>query len=135
LIAQNGTTEAEELCRDKADGLHSAVLYEKLGDLLHAAHREREAVEAYSKADEKPTEAYHDIRVATKMATAYVAHKETVPALAIYERLGDTYPTHHNVVEFYQQARDLARALGNETKTKTWQAKIDQLPPAQTEKK
>ena len=135
LFAQNGTTEAEELCRDKAGVLHSAALYEKLGDILHAAHREREAVEAYSKADDKPADAYHDIRVATKMAAAYVAHKETAPALAIYERLGDAYSSHHNVVEFYQQARDLARALGNEMKAKTWQAKIDQLPPAQTEKK
>src|ERR1017187_375596 len=135
LIAQNGTTEAEELCRDKANGLHSAVLYEKLGDLLHAAHREREAVEAYGTADDNPADPYRDIRVATKMAAAHIAHKETAEALAIYERLGDAYPTHHNVVEFYQHARDLARALGNETKTKTWQAKIDQLPPAQTEKK
>ena len=90
---------------------------------------------ASTAADEKPADAYHDIRVATKMATAHVAHKESAPALAIYERLGDAYSTHHNVVEFYQHARDLARALGNETKAKTWQARIDQLPPAQTEKK
>jgi len=136
LIAQNGTTEAEELCRSKAGELHSVVLYEKLGDLLHAAHREREAIEAYSKADEKPADPYRDIRVATKMAAAHVAKKETAQALAIYERLADAYQSHHNVVEFYQHARDLARALGNETKAKTLQAKIDQLPPAsQREKK
>ena len=136
LIAQDGTTEAEELCRSKAGELHSAVLYEKLGDLLHVAHREREAIEAYSKADEKPVDPYHDIRVATKMAAAHVAKKETAQALAIYERLADAYQSHHNVVEFYQRAHDLALALGNETKAKTWQTKIDQLQPAsQHEKK
>jgi uncharacterized protein (TIGR03790 family) len=135
LIAQNGTTEAEELCRSKAEELHSAALYEKLGDMLHAAHSEREAIEAYGKADEKPADPYRDIRVATKMATAYVARKEIAQALAIYERLGDAYPAHHNVIEFYQHAHDLALALGNETKAKTWQAKIDQLRPAPPEKK
>ena len=135
LLAQNGTTEAEELCRDKAEELRSAVLYEKLGDILHAARREREAIEAYGKADEKPADPYRDIRVATKMAAAYIARKETAQALAIYERLGNAYPSHHNVAEFYQRARDLARALGDEMKAKTWQAKIDQLPPAPPEKK
>jgi len=104
--------------------------------MLHAAHREQEAIEAYSRADEKPADAYHDIRVATKMAEAHVAKKETAQALAIYERLANAYQSHHNVVEFYQRARDLARALGNETKAKTWQAKIDQLAPTrQPEKK
>ncbi len=135
LIAQDGTTEAEELCRGKAGELHSAALYEKLGDLLHAAHREREAIEAYGKADEKPADSYHDIRVATKMATAHAAKKETAQALAIYERLADAYQSHHNVVEFYQRARDLALALGNETKAKTLQAKIDQLLPTSRQEK
>ena len=49
LIAQDGTTEAEELCRSKAEELHSVVLYEKLGDMLHAAHREREAIDAMAR--------------------------------------------------------------------------------------
>jgi uncharacterized protein (TIGR03790 family) len=136
LMTQGGTTEAEELCRSKAGELHSAVLYEKLGDMLQSAHRETEAIEAYAKADEKPADAYRDIRVAAKLATALTAKKETAQALAIYERLADTYKSHHNVVEFYQQAHDLARALGNETKAKAWQTKIDQLQPAsQPEKK
>jgi len=130
LIAQGGSSEAEDLCRSKAEELHSAVLYEKLGDMFHAAHREREAIEAYSKADEKPTDAYRDIRVATKMAAAHVAKKETAQALAIYERLADAYQSHHDVVEFYLRARDLARTLGNETKVKALQARIDQLQPA-----
>ncbi|HXI84944.1 MAG TPA: TIGR03790 family protein [Verrucomicrobiae bacterium] len=135
LVAQDGTTEAEELCRSKAGELHSAVLYEKLGDMLRAARREREAIEAYSKADEKPADPYRDIRVAVKMATAHVARKETAQALAIYERLGDAYPTHHNVVEFFQRARDLARALGDEAKAKALQAKIDRLLPAGRQEK
>jgi uncharacterized protein (TIGR03790 family) len=135
LIAQGGTTEAEELCQSKAGELHSAVLYEKLGDMLHTAHRETEAIAAYSKADEKPADAYRDIRVATKMATAHAAKKETAQALAIYERLADAYQSHHNAVEFYQHARDLALALGNETKAKSLQSKIDQLQPASPSEK
>ena len=116
--------------------MHSAVLYEKLGDLLHTAGREREAIEAYAVADKKPADAYHDIRVAAKMATAYVAHKETAQALAIYERLAEAYQAHHDVVGFYQRARDLARTLGDEAKVRALQGKIDLLlPPGQAEKK
>ena len=135
LIVQDGRTEAEELCHAKAGELHSAVLYEKLGDLLHGAHRETEAIEAYGNADEKPVDVYHDIRVATKMAAAYVAHKEPAQALAIYERLADAYQSHHNVVEFYQRAHELALALSNETKAKALQAKIDRLQPASQQEK
>ncbi len=132
FITQGGTAEAQELCRSKAEELHSAVLYEKLGDLLQGG----EALEAYRKANEKFTDPYRDIRVATKMAAAHVARKETAKALAIYERLANTYSSHHNAVDFCRQARDLARALGDEAKVKAWQAKIDQLTPASsTEKK
>ena len=131
LIAQGGSKEAEELCRSKAEALKSAVLYEKLGDLLHLARREPEAIDAYLKADAKPEDSYRDIRVALKMATIHITRKETAEALAIYERLGTAYPTHHNVAEFYQQARDLALAMDNEKKADVWQAKIDQLPGAQ----
>ena len=131
LIAQGETTEAEDLCRSKAETLPSTVLYEKLGDLLHRAHHEPDAIEAYRKADTTPADSYRDIRVSLKMATIHLARKETAKALTIYERLATAYPTHHNVAEFYQQARDLALAMDNEAKARGWQAKIDQLPGAQ----
>ena len=134
LIAQDGTMEAEELCRSKAEALHSDVLYEKLGDLLHTARREREALEAYRTADEKPTDPYRDIRLATKLAAIYTARKQTAEALSIYERLADAYQAHRNAIEFYQQAHDLAAAMGNEVKAKAWQARIGQLRPAKQSK-
>lgn len=131
LINQSDVAAAEKLCRGKAEALGSAVLYEKLGDMLHKAGRDAEAIQAYAKADEKPVDAWHHIRVATKMATAYEANHQPAKALGIYEDLASTYSSHHNAVDFYKRARELAGELGDGAKVKLWQAKIDELtaPP------
>jgi uncharacterized protein (TIGR03790 family) len=50
LAAAGQPAAAVKLCRDKAATLSSAVLYEKLGDLLADSHREKEAAEAYLQA-------------------------------------------------------------------------------------
>jgi len=122
---------AEVLCRKKAEALRSLVLYEKLGDLLHTERRNQEAAEAYSKADEKPVDPWHHLRVAEKMAAAYETAQESARALAIYEGLITAYPTNHKVIEFYKHARDLATAMGDATKARSFQAKIDELTAAQ----
>ena len=132
LAANSEPSEAETLCRVKAEALGSKVLYEKLGDLLHITHREAPAVEAYQKAIQKPeASSYQFIRVATKMAGAYESNKQAALALTVYEGLIKAYPTHGNIVEFYKRARDLAVALGNDAKAKSLQAKIDELLNAQ----
>jgi tetratricopeptide (TPR) repeat protein len=131
LMARGDSTNAEELCRGRAENLHSAVLYEKLGDLSHAAHHEADAIKAYGMADEKPTDPYRHIRVATKMATAYEAGFQPARALAVYERLATAYPSNHNVLAFYKHARDLAETVGDRAKVKSFQAKIDELTAAE----
>jgi len=141
LINQTDLTMAEDLCRTKAEALGSAVLYEKLGDILQKqAGLETEAIKAYAKADEKPASSWHHIRVAAKMATLYEAGHQTAKALALYEYLASTYSSHYKVVEFYKRARDLAGELGDAAKVKLLQAKIDELtappkPAGQSEKK
>ncbi|HUJ72036.1 MAG TPA: TIGR03790 family protein [Verrucomicrobiae bacterium] len=130
LVAQDDSTKAEDLCRRKAESLPSEILYEKLGDLLHAGHRNTEAIRAYGKADETQVDPYRHIRVATKMATAYEAARQLAQALAVYEGLAAAYPTNHNVLGFYKRARELAGAMGNEAKGKSLQAKIDELMAA-----
>jgi uncharacterized protein (TIGR03790 family) len=130
LMAQGDSTNAEELCRAKAEALPSVVLWEKLGDILHVAHRDEEAIKAYSKADEKPVDTWHHLRVATKMAAACEAGHQTKQALAIYEELVKAYPTNHGVIDFYKRALDMARALGDHEKEKAFQAKIDELVAA-----
>jgi uncharacterized protein (TIGR03790 family) len=127
LLRANQPDDAEKLCRAKAEALKSVVLYEKLGDLLHAAHREGEAVEAYNKAAVAGDDSYRYIRVATKLAGAYEANKQPGLALAIYEGLIGTYSSHKNAVEFFKKARDLANATDDEAKAKTFQKKIDEL--------
>jgi uncharacterized protein (TIGR03790 family) len=131
LMNQSETSAAEELCRTKAETLHSQVLSEKLGDLLHASHQEAGAIEAYSKADDNAGNPYHHIRVVTKMAAAYEADRQTLRALAVYESLVSSYPSNHNAVAFCTRARDLAGALGDDAKVKSFQSKIDELtaPP------
>jgi tetratricopeptide (TPR) repeat protein len=130
LVVQNDSTKAEDLCRRKAEALRSEVLYEKLGDLLRAGHRNAEAIKAYTKADETQADSYRHIRVATKMATAYEAGRQTAQALAVYERLATAYPSNHNVLRFYQRAHDLAVTVGDEARVKSLQAKIDELMAA-----
>jgi uncharacterized protein (TIGR03790 family) len=135
LMAKSQSSTAEELCRAKAETLHSPVLFEKLGDLRHASHQETGAIVAYTKADEKPGNPYHHIRVATKLAAAYEADRQTLRALAVYENLVSSFPSNHNVVAFCTHARDLAGALSDETKVKSYQLKIDELtapPPKET---
>jgi uncharacterized protein (TIGR03790 family) len=131
LMAQGLPSAAEALCQTKAQTLHSQVLFEKLGDLRHAAHQETGAIEAYTKADEKAGNPYHHIRVATKMAAAYEADRQTLRALAVYENLVSSYPSNHNAVAFCTHARDLASTLGDDAKVKSYQSKIDELtaPP------
>ena len=130
LVAQDDSTKAEDLCRRKAEALGSEVLYEKLGDLLHAGHRNAEAIKAYVKADETQADAYRHIRVVTKMATAYEAGRQSAQALAVYERLATDYPSNHNVLGFYKRAHDLAVTVGDEARVKSLQAKIDELTAA-----
>jgi uncharacterized protein (TIGR03790 family) len=127
LVAQGDSAKAEDLCRRKAESLPSEVLFEKLGDLLHGGQRNAEAIKAYRKADETQADSYRHIRVATKMATAYEAARQTAQALAVYEGLAAAYPSNHNVFEFYKRAHDLAGTMGDEAKAKSLQAKIDEL--------
>jgi uncharacterized protein (TIGR03790 family) len=130
LVAQNDSTKAEDLCRRKAETLRSEVLYEKLGDLLHAGRRNAEAIKAYAKADETQADSYRHIRVVTKMATAYEEGRQTAQALAVYERLATAYPSNHNVLGFYERAHDLAVTVGDEARAKSLQAKIDEITAA-----
>jgi len=135
LAARGESTAAEELCRSKAAALPSVVLFEKLGDLLHEAHRETGAIESYSKADERLDNPFRHIRVVTKLATACEADHQLVRALAVYENLVSSFPSNHNVVAFCTRARDLADALGDDAKAKSFQVRIDELtapPPKET---
>jgi len=50
LAEEGRSEEAEALCRDQAETWNSPVLFEKWGDLLRAAHRNREALRAYQRA-------------------------------------------------------------------------------------
>jgi len=135
LALKDETSAAEDLCGTQAEALHSSALFEKLGDLLHASHKEPEAIAAYGKADERMDNPYRHIRVITKMAAACEADHQDLRALAVYENLISSYPSNHNVVAFCTQARDLARMVGDDEKAKDYQSKIDVLtapPPTET---
>jgi uncharacterized protein (TIGR03790 family) len=131
LLARNQKDAAETLCRDKATALSSVVLYEKLGDILHAGYRDTAAVEAYQKAAIAGDDSYRYIRVATKLARSYETRQQPQFALAVYEGLISAYSSHKNAVEFYKKARDLARLVGDEAKAKIFQKRIDDLVSAE----
>lgn len=125
LVQRSRLTEAEKLCRSKAEALNSPVLYEKLGDLLQVMHREPDAIEAYKNATLSPTDLYRYIRVAIKLAGAYEANKQPRLALVVYEELAHACEKQKTAVEYFRKAHDLAVASGDDAKAKSWQSKID----------
>lgn len=135
LRAAGKADDAEQLCRAKARALGSAVLYERLGDLLRTAHRDADAIAPYTKAAEDRRDAYRHIRGETKLAHTYETMEQFAPALVVYEHLIAEFPGNGNVLEFYKKARDLSARLGQDAKTKALQAKIDEIIAAREKAK
>jgi uncharacterized protein (TIGR03790 family) len=140
LRAEGQAAEAEDLCRAKAKALSSAVLEEKLADLLRADGRNKEAIQVYTQLLEHTTELYHKIRIASHLAATYEVDKQPRLALAYYERVIALVPDPKNAIEYYRKARALAFAVGDEAKARALQLKIDELvppppPPAEPGKK
>ena len=66
LLASGEAGAAEQLCREQAAALHSAPLYEKLGDLLPPAQR----AAAYQRALELAGDLHRSDRLTQKLAAA-----------------------------------------------------------------
>ena len=62
-----------------------------------------------------------------KLAKVYEREDKPGEALTVYEELIAAYPNSKNAVAFYTKARDLASAVGAAAKSKSYQAKIDEL--------
>ena len=139
LRAEGGMTEAEDLCRTKAKALSSAVLEEKLADMLRADGLNKEAIKVYNQLLEHTTELYHKIRITGNLAAAYENDKQSKLALACYEQVISLVPDPKNAIEYYRKARRLAQAIGDEAKVRALQARIDELlpppPPPESGKK
>ncbi len=112
-------TEATALCREKATGLRSAVLWEKLGDL-------QQDLKAYQHAMQHNTDTYTQLRLLLKSARIHEVNNQPALALAVFEELSAAYPFHKNVVEYWKRARDMAEAVGDKAKAQAWQARIDE---------
>jgi uncharacterized protein (TIGR03790 family) len=119
--------KAEALCRAKAETLSSTVLYEKLGDLLHATYHDKEAIKVYGQTIARTSELYHKIRLCGKLAAAYERDGQPKLALAQYEQLIALIPNGKNAIEYYKKARDLATATGDDITAKVLQARLDGL--------
>ena len=63
----------------------------------------------------------------TALAATYERSDKPEEALTVYEGLIATYPSSKNAMAFYTKARDLAFATGASVKSKSYQAKIDEL--------
>jgi tetratricopeptide (TPR) repeat protein len=112
---------AEKLCREQATRLRSAVLQEKLGDLLLAQKRRPAASEAWQQALTMPGPCVE--RVAVKLARAYEAGQQPALALAVYEGL----LAGRLKADWCRKARDLAELTGRSGQAQQWQAKLDEL--------
>ena len=121
--------EALKLCRAKAEELRSAVLHEKLGDLLGAGP----AVRAYEQALQHTADTFTRVRVTDKLVNALLADKQPAAALARQETQLLNLANPVVAIRFYTKARDLARAAGDPDKVRHYQAKLEELnrPPRQ----
>ena len=135
LLSVGERAAAEELCREQATALGSAVLWEKCGDLAWADRRGEAALAAYRAALPAGTTELRAIRVTTKLARCYVAGSEFRKALALYEELIAAYPAQANVLELYKQARQLAGQAGDPAREAAWQTRIDEWVAAAAESK
>jgi uncharacterized protein (TIGR03790 family) len=127
LLARGRSADAETLCRAKAAALSSDVLWEKCADLLHAAHRDPEAIDLYKQTISRTTDVYRSIRLTASLAAAYESSGQLPLALAAYERLTQLVPDSRNAVEYFKKVRDLASATGQKDKANAVQSRIDAL--------
>jgi uncharacterized protein (TIGR03790 family) len=125
------SAEAEELCRQKAEALHSGILFEKLGDMLTATKNLKAAIEAFRSAETLTENSYALTRIERKLAAAYAAHGQPQQALAVYEGLIAGNPSRRQLLDFYERALGFAMAAGETAKSRAFQEKIDNLRPAQ----
>ena len=128
LVEQLDDALAERLCREQAAALRSAVLQEKLGDLLLARKQFAAAAAAWREALGLPGACGE--RVAVKLARAHEAGGQPAEALAVYEQL----LAGHRRADWCRKARDLAEAAGQPARAKHWQAQLDELLQAQERK-
>lgn len=115
--------EAVKCCRAKAEQLRSAVLYEKLGDLLAG----EEAIAAWRAALQHNTDTCRRQRITGKLIDALVAAKRPAEALALHETLPVNAANPTTAIRYYTKARDLAIAANDAEKARRYQAKLDEL--------
>jgi uncharacterized protein (TIGR03790 family) len=131
LMSSSQTAEAERLCRAKAEQLGSVVLEEKLGDVFYVTHRFAAAADQYQKLMKDSSDRYRFIRVAGKLAIAYMGTRQHHEALAVYEGLASTASTNKSKIYFLQKARNVASIAGDEKKAQALLESIQKLaePP------
>ena len=127
LLARGRAADAEALCRAQAAALSSDVLWEKCAGLLHAGHRDPEAIDLYKQIISRTTGLYQKIRLTAALAAAYESNRQPQLALAAYEQLSQLVPNPRNAVGYLEKARDLEFATGQKDKADALQLRIDVL--------
>lgn len=135
LLARGGRAmDAERLCREQAVAPGSAVLREKLADLLLASGQAPDAAAVYRELL-GGAELNRQVRVSLKLARAYEQNRQAALALAVYEGLLKALPGRTDELAWCKKARDLADGAGEKAKAEAWQAKVDELIAAAAAKK
>ncbi|MCX7887608.1 MAG: TIGR03790 family protein [Verrucomicrobiae bacterium] len=115
--------KAVRLCRSKAAELHSAVLYEKLGDMVAGDA----AIEAWHTALQHNTDVRRAQRIVAKLVSALLAAGRPTKALNLHESHPPDLTRPAAAVRFYTRARELALAANEIAKAQQYQIKLDEL--------
>ena len=108
---------------------NSAVLQEKLGDILYSQGKLSDAIAAYQDAVKLPMSPQQRIRVLLTLARTLALYTREQEALDLYGQLLKEFPDYPGALEVYQRMLPLARNLNRAPDVEMIQNEIRRLSP------
>ena len=112
----------------------SAVLSEKLGDILKSQGKWIEAMEPYERALTLDPSPQQRLRISLTLASLQVSFSKGKQAYAIYQGLLRDYPDYPDRIRIYQKILPLADQFGKPGEAEEYQKALKDLTPASTPK-
>ncbi len=132
LNLATGSTPAEAITylEHLPELAHSALLNQKLGDLLVLTHRIASAAAAYRKALTLKPSPQERIHLQLGEAMMLAALEQPADALVYYEQFFSDNPGYPDLLRFYERALPVAQKAGRAEITAKYEREIQRLTPA-----
>jgi uncharacterized protein (TIGR03790 family) len=130
LAAGSAPAEAIAYLEHLPELAHSAILNQKLGDLLVMTHRIAPAATAYQKALALKPSPQERIHLQLGEAMMLTTLDQPAAALGYYEQFFSDNPGYPDLVRFYERALPVAQKAGNAAVAARYEGAIQRLTPA-----